>query len=101
MPLTIQDFQKKLDIILQQAQELGACFIGIRAGDLHTMVGDYPSDNHRMPVSCDAMRKIMRHGDEIIQEPPSGYGASLTIMYKLPRQLQIIDNKLGIAINTK
>ena len=85
MPPNTQDFQNTLDRILRSAQELGACFIGIKSGDLHQLVGGYPSDDHRIPVCCDVMKERRGSGDEIIEEPPSGQGATLVIQYQLPR----------------
>jgi 5-methylcytosine-specific restriction protein A len=40
-----------------------------------------------MPVCCDVMRAAIASdvGDRVLQEPPSGQGASLTIRYVLPR----------------
>ncbi len=38
-----------------------------------------------MPICCHVMRKNMQRGDEVLWEPPSGVGASLTIRYLLPR----------------
>jgi len=85
MPPNTQDFQNTLDGILHSAQELGACFIGIKSGDLHHLVGGYPSDDHRMSACCGAMKERMGVEDRIIDEPPSGQGAALIIQYQLPR----------------
>jgi len=86
MPPTKQDFQNKLKEIFIKAQKIdGICGILIRAGDLHRAVGDYPGPNHRMPVCCETMKNNMGPEDKIINEPPSGQGASLTILYKIPR----------------
>jgi len=50
--------------------------------------GSYPGPNHRMPVCCKVMKDAMApdYGDKVLQEPPSGQGASLTIRYVLPRR---------------
>lgn len=53
----------------------------VTAGAIHRTVGDYPGNNHRMPVCCSVMREEMGEGDVIVTEPPSGQGASLTIRY--------------------
>jgi hypothetical protein len=59
----------------------------INAGELHSRVADYPGRNHRIPVCCEVMRGAFAAdaGDVILEEPPSGQGASLTIRYVLPR----------------
>jgi hypothetical protein len=59
----------------------------INAGDLHRRLGGYPGRNHRMPVCCAVMRAAFAPdaGDLIVEEPPSGRGASFTIRYVLPR----------------
>jgi 5-methylcytosine-specific restriction protein A len=59
--------------------------VDINAGELHRAVGGYPGRSHRMPICCAAMREEMRAGDEGVTSPASGYGASLTIRYLLPR----------------
>lgn len=84
---TISDFVAKLNTMLSKAENKRLPAITISTGELHREVGGYPGDDHRMPVCCNAMRKVMQEdiGDVIIKEPPSGQGASLTIKYKLPR----------------
>lgn len=59
----------------------------IKAGELHRRVGDYPGPSHRMPMCCGVMRDALApdFGDVMLEEPPSGQGASLTIRYALPR----------------
>lgn len=84
MPTT-EDFQNELNRIFQEKQRKGERYAVIKAGDLHRRVGGYPSRNHRMPICCNVMKRNMREGDEIMEEPPSGYGANLTIRYRLPR----------------
>ncbi len=81
MPPTADDFRRKLDEILTNAKQQGRPYIDIRAGDLHRAVGGYPGNNHRMPVCCNVMKGTMKQGDEILESPPSGQGASLTIRY--------------------
>ena len=67
------------------AQQQGKNFVDIKSGDLHRVVGGYPGYNHRMPICCNVMKKNMRYLDQILDEPPKGFGASLVIRYKLPR----------------
>jgi len=85
MPPTAQDFQNELNKIFQEAQQQGKSYVDIKSGELHRQVGGYPGHNHRMPVCCRVMRRNMKPQDQILQEPPSGQGATLVIRYKLPR----------------
>lgn len=59
----------------------------INAGELHRRVGGYSGRNHQMPFCCDVMPGALAPdaGDVILDEPPSGEGASLTIRYMLPK----------------
>ena len=68
-----------------RAEEGGASHVDINAGDLHRQVGGYPGPEHRMPNCCQVMRGEMAAGDEVVESPPGGHGASLTIRYRLPR----------------
>lgn len=79
------DFQEKLLRIFRESQKGRNHYIDVNSGDLHRSVGGYPGRNHRMPLCCDVMKKSMESGDRILEEPPKGRGASLTIRYKLPR----------------
>ena len=83
---TANDFQKELDTIFTFAEEKLLTAIVMKSGDLHRLVGDYPGTDHRMPICCNVMRKNMRNGDEVLSEPPSGAGATLTIKYQFPRK---------------
>jgi hypothetical protein len=38
-----------------------------------------------MPVCCAAMRGVKGPSDRIVEQPPSGNGASLLIQFALPR----------------
>lgn len=40
-----------------------------------------------MPVCCSVMRKNMRTGDHILHKPPKGNGATLRILYHIPRSI--------------
>ncbi len=84
MPTT-EDFQMELDSIFTFAEEKHITAIIIKSGDLHRLIGGYPGTNHRMPICCNLMRKNMMSGDEVLFEPPSGEGATLTIRYQFPR----------------
>jgi len=85
MPPTAQDFQRELDNIFATATKQGKTYVDVKAGDLHRRVGGYPRPNHRMPVCCEVMKRNMKPQDQVLQQPPSGKGASLIIRYKLPR----------------
>ena len=76
------DFRQALAQHFSAAQDDS---VVITSGELHRAVGGYPSKNHRMPVCCSIMRNEMQESDVILNEPPSGQGASLTIRYRLPR----------------
>lgn len=85
---TRRDFRTALTHFLREAEEEGKPLLDVSAGSLHKSVGGYPGTppgSHRMPQCCGVMRGEMRPGDEVLQEPPSGQGASLTIRYQLPR----------------
>jgi len=79
------EFERELERQLADAQARGLEFVDINAGELHRDVGGYPSPSPRTAVACSVMRRFRRPGDQILQEPPSGVGASLTIRYNLPR----------------
>jgi 5-methylcytosine-specific restriction protein A len=82
---TPKDFQSELDSIFASAQQQGKSFIEIKSGDLHRSVGGYHGHNHRLPSCCRVMKRNMKPGDQILQQPPSGEGATLIIRFKLPR----------------
>lgn len=81
MPVTTNDFQRALQKRLRRAESLGERWLVIRAGDLHQDV----DTQHRMPMSCGAMVAAMQPGDVVMESPPSGLGANLTVFYWLPR----------------
>jgi len=85
MPPTAQDFQRELNNIFSSAMRQGRSYVDVKSGDLHRRVGGYPGRNHRMPVCCNVITQDMKPGDQVLQAPPSGYGATLRICYKLPR----------------
>ena len=85
MPPTMRDFQKEVDKIFEIAQGQSKLHVDVKSGDLHRRVEGYPGRNHRMPLCCEVMKRNMKQRDQILQEPPSGQGATLVIRYKLPR----------------
>lgn len=82
---TKDDFRAELHARFRRAEEKGASYIDINAGELHREIGGYPGD-HRLPALCGVMSSEKTAVDEIISSPPSGQGASLTIRYRLPRR---------------
>jgi hypothetical protein len=88
----IMDFTGELQKILAEAKQKGLTSILVNAGDLHRRAGEYPGPNHRMPMCCSAMRKMMKDGDSIVKSPPLGNGASLTIEYQLSGVKHIEDH---------
>src|SRR5438445_3935414 len=81
---THEEFEMELRRVIYEAVQQGMKTVEISAGELHRRVGDYPGTNHRMPVCCQVMRsELIPNYDMILEEPPSGQGASLTIRYKL------------------
>ena len=84
---TAEDFRREVANRLREAELKGATELAINAGQMHRKLGGYPSKAHVMPVCCNAMRDAMSAGDRVVQTPPKGRGASLTISYTLPRKL--------------
>ncbi|MBF0227843.1 MAG: HNH endonuclease [Desulfobacterales bacterium] len=81
-----QIFSDKLNEIFNKAELIqGISGIKIKSGDLHKIVGDYPGKYHRMPICCKVMKNNMKDCDKILEEPLSGQGATLKILYELPR----------------
>jgi len=90
MPLTADDFRDELYRITYEAAHQGSKYVDVNAGELHSGLGGYPGPDHRVPICCKVMKAAMEpdYGDMILQEPPSGQGASLTIRYVLPRPVE-------------
>ena len=87
MPLTAEDFRDELYRIMDEAVRERRKYVDVNAGEVHRGLGGYPGPEHRVPVCCKVMKEAVAqdYGDKVLQEPPSGQGASLTIRYKLPR----------------
>ena len=84
---TAEDFKLELHRMMLEAMKEGRESAEINAGELHRRGGGYPGKNHRMPVCCEVMHGAIATdaGDLILEKPPSGQGATLTIRYALPR----------------
>jgi len=83
MEINWNDIKNILDQKHSDAKQEGVREIQINSGELHRELGGYPGPDHRMPMVCKVMHDYMRRNDVIIQQPPKGNGASLTILYHL------------------
>lgn len=83
---TAADFRMEMYRMMYKAMQEGETTAEINSGELHRRIGGYPGANHRMPVCCQVMRGAYAPdaGDVIVEERPSGQGATLTIRYVLP-----------------
>ena len=81
MSATAWDFQNQLMAILNGARQSGESYIDVESGKLHQQVGGYENSNHKMPVCCEVMKRMMRFGDSVLSETTSGQDATLTIRY--------------------
>jgi hypothetical protein len=82
----IDDFRTELRQQFERAQAQGRAHIEVNAGELHRTLGGYPGADHRMPTCCSALKEEFARGNAVvIWEPPSTDGASLTMLYGLPR----------------
>jgi 5-methylcytosine-specific restriction protein A len=82
---TKEDFRGDIRARLQKATDEGLKAVTLDSRVIHRALGGYPGINHRMPSCCEAMYDEMRAGDEIVEAPPKGRGATLRIRYRLPR----------------
>ena len=57
----------------KSAYENGEKVLILKANDIHRKL----NLKNRMPIVCNAMRKCMNPGDEIVYETPSGYSSTL------------------------
>jgi len=85
---TADEFREALYGCFYEAFKDHRSTVEVNAGELHRRLGGYPGPDHRMPLCCRVMRELIDQaaGDVILNEPPSGQGASLTIRYVLPRR---------------
>jgi 5-methylcytosine-specific restriction protein A len=83
--ISMEDFREELKSQFARAADSGAKYVDITSGNLHRAIGVYPSPNHSMPSCCNAMYQAQKVGDEVLSAPPSGFGATVTIRYRLPR----------------
>jgi len=71
--------------LFSKTEKIGDKKIIVNAGDLHRLIGGYPSKNHRIPVCCSVMRQVIQDGDIVVENNLIKDGTSFTIIYKLPR----------------
>src|SRR4029077_14678896 len=81
MSPTAWDFQKQLIAILNGARQSGNPYVDVESGNLHQQAGGYANANHKMPVCCEVIRRMMRVGDSVLRETTSGQDATLTVRY--------------------
>jgi hypothetical protein len=87
---SVDEFRAELWSQFREADARNLPQIEINSGQLHKKVGGYPGPKARMPSCCQAMYHEQRACDEVICQPPSGKGATLTIRYRLPRSAPTI-----------
>jgi hypothetical protein len=79
-------FEKEIRARLAKAKKQSSAHLEVNAGELHRTLGGYPGVGHHMPSCCQVMKRLMQTPpDVIVQSPPKGRGASLTVRYYLPR----------------
>ena len=83
---TAEDFRRALQEVFVEAAKRGDTKVTVNAGDLHRRVGGYQGSNHRMATCSNVMHQEAGPADVVLESPPSGRGARLTIEYKLPRR---------------
>lgn len=83
--IATETIRETLNLLFAEAEGKGHNNVKVNAGELHRRIGGYPGPGHRMPLVCHVMRREMKAGDSVVKEPEKGAGASLTIVYRLPR----------------
>ena len=89
MPPTKDEFRAELRAQINRARQQGRPHAEINSGELHRTLGGYPpkvgEPAAAMPSCAEAMWEEYRRGNaDIVHQPNSGKGASLTIRYKFP-----------------
>jgi 5-methylcytosine-specific restriction protein A len=87
MPPNTEDFRKYLENKLTNLKNTGHDYKIIISGDLHREIGYFPGPDNRMATCCQVMRRMMKPGDEILDQPPRGNGATLKIKYILTNRI--------------
>jgi 5-methylcytosine-specific restriction protein A len=79
-----EDFLIELTAQIERAIQQKRPHAEINAGELHRVVGGYPSKSHSMPTCCEAMKEEMeRRGGIVVFKTDSGNSASYTVRYSL------------------
>ena len=86
MEFITKQFRATLTKALAAAEKEGFSAVDVRAENLHKKLGGYTGTDHRMPICCEVMRQAMKPKDKVVDSPPGGQGANLTVRYRLPRQ---------------
>ena len=83
MPPTAWEIQNRLAAILNFAKKSGKSYIDVESNSLHKQLANFSSSDRSMAVCRDAMIKLMRPGDSILQESPGEKSATLAIRYRV------------------
>ncbi len=80
-------FRAALRARFDRALAEGRPHVDVQAGELHREVGGLPKGaDQSMPMCCRVMRREMREGDSILDQPRKGRdGPTVLIRYRLPR----------------
>ena len=86
MPPTTAEFRTELRKQIKRARQQGRPHAEINAGELHRTLGSYPPKAGEpaaaMPSCCEVMwEEYKKSSADVIFDPGSGKGASLTIRY--------------------
>lgn len=75
--VTTFDIQQYIERRKRESADRGERYLVLKANEIHKALGL----KSRFPMVCNAMRKCMNAGDEVIHETPSGYSSTLEIRY--------------------
>lgn len=75
--MTTAEIERYLVSLLDESAAKGASAVEIVSGKIHKILGL----DSRMPMVCNAMKKINKYEKEIIHETASGFSSTLRIKY--------------------
>jgi hypothetical protein len=81
MAPTAWEIQNRLAAILNFARQSGRSYIDVESNGLQKQLANFSSSDRTMSVCRDVMIKLMRPGDSILQDSPTGKSAMLAIRY--------------------
>ncbi len=81
MTPTAWEIRNCLAAILNFARQSGKSYIDVESNSLQKQLANASSSDRSLSVCCDVMIKLMRPGDSILQESPSGKSAMLAVRY--------------------